>query len=109
MGAESVSYHAGRKRTQLGRDGVIWTLTTIRELFQNFRDSVDERRMPGGGGYFLRRADVFGLIFDGAIYPKIDDATDPDFEREGSKPFVYTRANRLERSGRASLNYWRLP
>ncbi|MGA3309857.1 MAG: TfoX/Sxy family protein [Xanthobacteraceae bacterium] len=33
----------------------------------------------------------------------------PDFEREGSQPFVYTRAKSPGRIGRASLSYWRLP
>jgi DNA transformation protein and related proteins len=48
---------------------------------------------------------MFGLINDGAIFLKVDDASIPDFEREGSKPFTYTRANR----GRVALPYWRLP
>lgn len=79
----------------------------IRELFQNFRP-VDVRRMFGGAGIFCDGL-MFGLIFDGAIYLKIDDATIPDFEREGSKPFVYTRAKSPGRVGKHSLNYWRLP
>ncbi len=79
----------------------------IRELFQNFRPVV-VRRMFGGAGIFCDGL-MFGLIFDGAIYLKIDDETIPDFEREGSKPFVYTRAKSPGRVGKASLNYWRLP
>ncbi|HVG50952.1 MAG TPA: TfoX/Sxy family protein [Xanthobacteraceae bacterium] len=79
----------------------------IRELFENFRP-VDVRRMFGGAGIFCDGL-MFGLIFDGAIYLKIDDATMPDFEREGSKPFVYTRAKSPGRVGKASVNYWRLP
>ena len=79
----------------------------IRELFQHFRP-VNVRRMFGGAGIFCDGL-MFGLIFDGAIYLKIDDATIPDFEREGSKPFVYTRAKSPGRVGKHSLNYWRLP
>jgi DNA transformation protein len=79
----------------------------IRELFQNFRP-VDVRRMFGGAGIFCDGL-MFGLIFDGAIFLKIDDETIPDFEREGSTPFVYTRAKSPGRVGKHSLNYWRLP
>jgi DNA transformation protein len=39
----------------------------------------------------------------------VDEESIPDFEREGSKPFVYTRAKSKGRVGRASLSYWRLP
>jgi len=35
---------------------------------------------------------MFGLVFDGAIFLKVDASSIPDFEREGSRPFVYTRA-----------------
>jgi DNA transformation protein len=52
---------------------------------------------------------MFGLVFDGAIFLKVDDTSIPDFEREGSQPFVYTRAKSKGRVGRASLSYWRLP
>ncbi|HVG50738.1 MAG TPA: TfoX/Sxy family protein [Xanthobacteraceae bacterium] len=79
----------------------------IRELFQHFRP-VDVRRMFGGAGIFCDGL-MFGLVFDGAIYLKIDDDTIPAFEREGSKPFVYTRAKSPGRVGKASLNYWRMP
>jgi DNA transformation protein and related proteins len=48
-------------------------------------------------------------VFDGALYLRVDDASIPDFEREGSRPFVYTRAKSPGRVGRASLSYWRLP
>jgi DNA transformation protein len=79
----------------------------IRELFQHFRP-VDVRRMFGGAGIFCDGL-MFGLIFDGAIFLKIDDETIPDFEREGSQPFVYTRAKSPGRVGKHSLGYWRLP
>jgi DNA transformation protein and related proteins len=52
---------------------------------------------------------MFALIFDGAIYLKVDEASIPDFKREGSRPFVYSRAKSKGRIGRASLSYWRLP
>jgi len=79
----------------------------IRELFTPFRP-VTVRRMFGGAGIFCDGL-MFALVFDGAIYLKVDDASIPDFEREGSRPFVYTLAKSPGRVGRASLAYWRLP
>jgi DNA transformation protein and related proteins len=79
----------------------------IAELFAPF-GSVTVRRMFGGAGLFCEGL-MFGLVFDGAIFLKVDDASAPDFEREGSVPFVYTRAKSSGRIGRHSLSYWRLP
>src|SRR5580658_11213020 len=48
---------------------------------------------------------MFGLVSDGIVFLKVDDTSIPDFEREGSRPFSYTRGQR----GRVELPYWRLP
>ncbi len=66
------------------------------------------KRLFGGAGLYADGR-IFGLVFDGAIYLKVDDTSIPDFEREGSKPFVYSRAKSPGRVGRHSLSYWRLP
>ena len=79
----------------------------IRELFAPFRP-VTMKRLFGGAGLYADGR-IFGLVFDGAIYLKVDDANIPDFEREGSRPFVYTRAKSPSRVGHHSLSYWRLP
>jgi DNA transformation protein and related proteins len=79
----------------------------IRELFAPF-GPVTVKRMFGGAGIWSDGL-MFALVFDGAIFLKVDDTTIPDFEREGSRPFVYTRAKSQGRVGRASLSYWRLP
>jgi DNA transformation protein and related proteins len=79
----------------------------IAELFAPF-GRVTVRRLFGGAGLFCEGL-MFGLVFDGAIFLKVDDASIPDFEREGSRPFVYTRAKSPGRVGRHSLSYWRLP
>jgi DNA transformation protein and related proteins len=79
----------------------------IAELFAPF-GRVTVRRLFGGAGLFAEGL-MFGLVFDGAIFLKVDDASIPDFEREGSRPFVYTRAKSPGRVGRHSLSYWRLP
>ena len=79
----------------------------IAELFAPF-GRVTVRRMFGGAGLFTEGL-MFGLVFDGAIFLRVDEASIPDFEREGSAPFVYTRARSPGRVGRHSLSYWRLP
>jgi DNA transformation protein and related proteins len=79
----------------------------IVELFAPF-GRVTVRRLFGGAGLFAEGL-MFGLVFDGAIFLKVDEASIPDFEREGSVPFVYTRAKSPGRVGRHSLSYWRLP
>jgi DNA transformation protein and related proteins len=79
----------------------------IRDLFGQF-GPVTVKRMFGGAGLWSDGL-MFGLVFDGAIFLKVDATSIPDFEREGSRPFVYTRAKSSGRVGRASLSYWRLP
>ncbi len=79
----------------------------IRELFAPF-GPVTIRRMFGGAGIYCD-GQMFALVFDGAIFLKVDETSIPDFEREGSQPFVYIRAKSAHRVGRASLSYWRLP
>jgi DNA transformation protein len=79
----------------------------ISELFAPF-GPVTVKRMFGGAGIWSEGL-MFALVFDGAIFLKVDSASIPDFEREGSRPFVYTRAKSRGRVGRASLSYWRLP
>lgn len=79
----------------------------IRDLFAQFRP-VTMKRMFGGAGLYADGL-MFALVFDGAIFLKVDEASIPEFEREGSGPFTYTRAKSKGRVGRASLSYWRLP
>ena len=79
----------------------------IRELFAPF-GPVTVKRMFGGAGIWSDGL-MFALVFDGAIFLKVNETSIPDFEREGSRPFVYTRAKSKGRVGRASLSYWRLP
>jgi len=79
----------------------------IRELFSPFA-AVTVKRMFGGAGLYAGGL-MFGLLFDGAIFLKVDETSIPDFEREGSRPFVYRRAKTAGRVGRASLSYWLLP
>ena len=79
----------------------------ISDLFAPF-GPVAVRSMFGGSGLY-RDGLMFALEFDGVIFLRVDDASIPDFEREGSRPFVYTRAKSPGKISRASLSYWRLP
>lgn len=77
----------------------------IRELFAPFRP-VTVKRMFGGVGIYAEGL-MFGLVFDGVIYLRVDEVSVPSFEREGSAPFVYPLAK--NHVGRPSRNFWRLP
>jgi DNA transformation protein len=76
----------------------------IRDLFAQFRP-VTIRRMFRSTGIFCDGV-MFGLVSDGTIFLKADETSIPDYEREGSGPFTYTRS---KRAGRVALPYWRLP
>ena len=79
----------------------------IRDLFAQFRP-VTVKRMFSGAGIFADGL-MFGLIVDGAIHLKVDETNIADFEREGSRPFTYTRGKSSGRPTRHALPYWRLP
>ena len=78
----------------------------IRELFEHFRP-VEVRRMFGGAG-IMADGITFAVLFDSVIYLKTDAETLPDFEREGSKPFVYPLMKK-PRTRTAPSSFWRLP
>ena len=61
----------------------------IRDLFSKF-GPVTVKRMFSGAGIFADGL-MFGLIVDGAIHFKVGETNIADFEREGSRPFTYTR------------------
>src|SRR6202049_5329969 len=64
--------------------------------------------MFSGAGVFADGL-MFGLIVDGAIHLKGDETNIADFQREGSRPFTYTRGKSSGRPTRHALPYWRLP
>jgi DNA transformation protein and related proteins len=79
----------------------------IRDLFAPFRP-VTLKRMFSGAGLFSDGL-MFGLVVRGVIYLKVDDTSIPDFEREGSGPFTYSRGKSSGRVSSHALSYWRLP
>ncbi len=74
----------------------------ISDLFSAF-GPVDVRRMFGGAGIFADGM-MFALVHDGVIYLKADAHNTGAFEREGLRPFTYSR-----RGKPASLSYRRMP
>jgi DNA transformation protein and related proteins len=79
----------------------------ICDLFARF-GPVSVRSMFGGAGIWSDGL-MFALEFDGVVYLRVDEASLADFEREGSKPFVYPRAKTPGKVGRPSRSFWRLP
>jgi DNA transformation protein len=77
------------------------------ELFQELFapvGGVSIRRMFGGLGVF-KDGLMFGLVDDDILYLKTDDTTRPEFEAEGSEPWIYRGRQRAE----VSTTYWRVP
>jgi len=52
---------------------------------------------------------MIGLVIRDVIYLKADATSVADFEREGSRPFTYTRGKSQGRPTQHALPYWRLP
>jgi DNA transformation protein len=78
----------------------------IRELFACFRP-VDVRRMFGGAGIVVDGV-TFAIVFEGIVYLKTDEASLPDFEREGSQPFVYPLMKK-PRTRKKPSTFWKMP
>ena len=79
----------------------------IRDLFASF-GPVTIKRMFSGAGVFSEGL-MFGLVVRDVIYLKADHVSIPDFEREGSGPFIYTRGKASGSPRQHALPYWRLP
>lgn len=74
----------------------------VAELFAEF-GSVRVRRMFGGAGIFHDGV-MIGLVTDGTIFLRTDDALAADMAEEGSIPFVYQGKTK-----HVEMPYWRLP
>jgi len=79
----------------------------IRDLFARFRP-VTLRRMFSGAAIGAEGV-TFGLVLRGAIYLKVDEASIPDFEQEGSRPFSYTRSKGPHAGKPVTMSYWLMP
>ena len=64
---------------------------------------VKTRKFFGGAGVYLDGL-MFAMVFDDALYLKVDDTNRGAFEEEGCEPFVYQGKNKP-----ITVNYWRVP
>lgn len=75
----------------------------VDEVMRNI-DGVTARAMFGGWGIY-RHGVFFALIADATLYFKVDEVTIPEFEKLGSKPFVYSGP----KGKSMTMGYWELP
>lgn len=67
-------------------------------------DGITVRRMFNGHGLY-RHGIFIGLVHDGIIFLKVDDVDKDEYERRGSKQFVYTGHTGKD----ISLSFWEIP
>jgi DNA transformation protein len=77
----------------------------IEDVFARF-GKVAVRNMFGGQGIYAGDV-MFALVFDDALYIKVDDAMRADLAALGSTPFVYTLKSKPSQP--RDMGYWRLP
>ena len=66
--------------------------------------SIKSRAMFGGWGIY-KDGIFFALIADGELYFKVDDSNRADYEKRGSKPFIYS----MRDGKKTTMSYWPLP
>jgi len=76
--------------------------TFVLDQLRRVLPGVRAKRMFGGVGLYADEL-FFALIDDDALYLKVDDATRPDFERRGLRPFQPFG------EGSAPMQYYQLP
>ena len=76
----------------------------VLELLEPLGD-LKPKRFFGGVGLYLKEK-LIGFLMEDRIYLKADDRSRPLFEREGAKPFTYTKRQTQEV---ASINYYEVP
>lgn len=75
----------------------------MNEVFAEI-DGISSRAMFGGWGIY-RNGIFFALISDGELYFKVGKGNKADYEKLGSKPFVYTG----HKNKNITMSYWLLP
>ena len=76
--------------------------TFVLDQLRRVMPTVRAKRMFGGVGLYADEL-FFALIDDDVLYLKVDDATRPDFERHGLRPFQPFG------EGGAAMQYYQLP
>ena len=75
----------------------------MNEVFREM-DGITSRPMFGGFGIY-KDSVFFALIGDGQLYFKVGENNKSDYEKWGSKPFVYTGHKGKD----VIMSYWDLP
>ena len=74
----------------------------MQDLFGDFPD-VTSRAMFSGWGIY-KRGKIFAIIADGELYFKVGDSNRAEYEKLGSRPFVYENKGK-----KVTMSYWLLP
>jgi DNA transformation protein and related proteins len=69
---------------------------------------VEARRMFGGAGLYADGV-MFGLIDDGRIHLKVDEALKRDLVEAGAVPWIYTERKGPKAGVPQETSYWSLP
>ena len=69
---------------------------------------VEARRMFGAAGLYADGV-MFGLIDDGRIYLKVDEALKSDLVEAGAVPWIYTERKEPKAGVPQESSYWSLP
>lgn len=67
-------------------------------------DGISSKSMFGGFG-FWRHGKIFAIITDGRLYFKVGEENKKDYEKRGSRPFVYRGAKGRD----IEMSYYELP
>ena len=73
------------------------------EVFRDI-DGLTSRPMFGGWGIYQNGV-FFALIGEGQLFFKVDESNKSDYQKYGSKPFVYTSHKGKD----VTMSYWELP
>jgi len=73
------------------------------DLFQGI-DGIISKPMFGGFGFYMN-SKFFAFIADGKLYFKVGSSNKRDYEKRGSKPFVY----RGHKGKDITMSYYELP
>lgn len=76
----------------------------VMEEVLNDIEGITSRPMFGGWGIYMEGI-FFGLIADGQLYFKVDESNQKDYEKQGSKAFVYEG----HKGKKVTMTYWELP
>ncbi|MCB1170347.1 MAG: TfoX/Sxy family protein, partial [Leptospiraceae bacterium] len=94
---------SGRRMKMKKSDSQDGFVDYVEDLFSGL-GQISARKMFGGYGIYQRQR-MFGLIAYDRLYMKVDDALIPEFQKEGSEPFVYESPGRKP----VQMSYWSLP